>query len=259
MTVRSVESTAIHLLVLVIALCLAACTSPPSLSSRLAHGERSAEDKMRDSVRRPAEVVAFLGVEEGMTVIDLLAAGGYYSDVLAEAVGPNGKVYAHNIEFLLKVRDGVNDKAMTARLAGGRLPNVERLDREVDDLGLEPGSIDLAITALNFHDIYHGRGPEVTAGFLKAVHTILTSDGILGIIDHAGDSGVDNESLHRIEESIVVDAVEAAGFVLEESGEVLRNPGDDRTKSVFAKGLRGATDRFVLRFRKVATSLGSGS
>ena len=64
------------------------------LASRLESGSRSAADKARDAGRKPAAVVNFLEINPGMTVIDLLAAGGYYTDVLAEAVGPSGKVYA---------------------------------------------------------------------------------------------------------------------------------------------------------------------
>jgi len=228
---------------------LSACVMTPELSMRLETGDRPVADKARDAGRKPAAVVGFLGVEEGMTVIDLLAGGGYYSDVLAEAVGPQGKVYAHNTKFLLKMRDGVNDKQLTARLANGRRPNIERLDREIDDLGLAPGSIDLALTALNFHDL-HGGGRKSTDGFLGAVRATLVPGGVLGIIDHSGKAGADNASLHRIQESIVIDIVEEAGFRLDASSDVLRNSMDDRSQNVFAPGMRGQTDRFVLRFVK---------
>lgn len=220
------------------------------VATRLASGDRPAEDRARDAGRRPAEVVAFLGIEPGMTVVDLIAAGGYYTEVLSLAVGPTGKVYAQNGEYVLKMRDGANDKAMTARLAGGRLPNVERLDREVRDMGLAPGSVDAAVTALNFHDVYNGRGPEAAAGFLAAVHQILKPGGVLGLIDHAGKADADNDELHRIEESLVAAAVESAGFEIEAKNDVLRNPDDDHTKNVFDPSIRGKTDRFVMRLRK---------
>ena len=223
------------------------------LASRLESGSRSAADKARDAGRKPAAVVNFLEINPGMTVIDLLAAGGFYTDVLAEAVGPSGKVYAQNTDFLLNMRDGVNEKSMAARLANDRLPNVDRLDRELDALGLKAGTIDAVVTALNFHDIYNGRGPEAAANVLKIVRDLLRPGGILGIIDHAGNpnaDNADNEKLHRIDEAKVVAAVKAAGFEVEATSDVLRNPNDDRTQFVFAEGMRGATDRFVLRLRK---------
>ena len=72
---------------------------------------------IRDAGRKPVEVLRCLGVESGMTVLDVFAASGWYTEVLAHAVGANGTVYAQNTEFLLSMRDGVNDKGMTARLA----------------------------------------------------------------------------------------------------------------------------------------------
>lgn len=233
-------------------LLLASPSNAPAadLAARLESGSRSATDKARDAGRRPAAVVEFLGVEPGMTVVDLLAAGGYYTEVLSEAVGPDGRVYAQNTKFMLTFRDGVNEKAMTARLADDRLPNVERLDREIEDLGLAEGSIDVVLTALNFHDVYNGSGPEAAQGLLRVIHAVLASDGVLGIVDHAGKPGTDNEKLHRIDEALVVAAATQAGFIVEATSDVLRHPADDRTRFVFAEGLRGATDRFVLKLRK---------
>jgi len=222
------------------------------LATRLATGARSDAEKARDAGRRPAAVLTFLGIGEGMHVLDVLASGGYYSEVLAEAVGPEGRVYAHNVEFVLKMRDGVNDAAMTARLAGGRLPNVVRLDAEFDALGLEPARLDAALTALNIHDLIDGRGEDVAHAVLLVLRDALKPGGILGVIDHAGLPGEDaaNEKLHRIDEARVVAALERAGFVIEATSDVLRNPDDDRTQLVFAPGLRCTTDRFVIRARK---------
>jgi len=244
--------------ILTSALILGAACAPADLATRLADPHRAESDRARDAGRKPAEVVGFLGIEPGMTVVDLIAAGGYYTEVLSLAVGPRGHVYAQNTRFTLEIRDGANDAAMTARLADGRLPNVERLDREIGDLGLAPNSIDAAVTALNFHDIYNGRGPEAANGFLLAVKAILVPGGVLGIVDHAGGAG-DDESLHRIDEALVVAAAEQAGFIVEATSDVLRNPDDDRERNVFAEGLRGHTDRFVLRLRRPIDSAGDES
>lgn len=226
------------------------CANGPDLATRLESSSRSAADRARDEAREPAAVVEFLGIEPGMTVLDLIAAGGYYSEVLAIAVGPTGRVYAQNTAYTLELRDGANEKAISARLAHDRLPNVARLDRELTDLGLPPGSIDVAFTALNFHDIYNGRGPEAAVRVARIVHGVLAPDGFFAVIDHAGDPGRDNAKLHRIEESKVIESIESAGFVLADSSDVLRNPDDDRSQMVFADGVRGRTDRFVLKFRK---------
>ncbi|MFK7896521.1 MAG: class I SAM-dependent methyltransferase [Myxococcota bacterium] len=238
--------------VILIALGCAGQTAP-DLATRLATGERSAEDKARDAGRKPAAVVSFLGVKRGMTVVDLIASGGYYSEVFAEAVGPNGLVYAQNNAFVLQMRDGRNEKAISARLAEGRLPNVRRLDREMTDLGLEAESVDLVFTALNFHDVHDRFGRDAAIAFMRQAHTLLREDGVLGLIDHTGKTGpesAENEALHRIEEAKVVEVALASGFIVAGSSDVLRNPNDDLSQFVFADGMRGQTDRFVLKLRK---------
>lgn len=225
---------------------------PPlqDLAKLLASENRAEEDRARDEGRRPAEVLDFLEVGRGMTAIDLLAAGGYYTEVLSLAVGESGKVYAQNNEYVLKMRDGANDRAMTARLADGRLGNVERVDRSVRELDLPDESVDFAMTALNFHDIYNGRSPAEAVAFLEIVHRLLKPGGVLGLIDHAGGVSADDEQIHRIDEKLVAKAAVHAGFTVEATSDLLRNGADDRTQGVFAPGLRGHTDRFVMRLRK---------
>lgn len=112
---------------------LAGAKTHADLAAALASEDRAAADRARDAGRKPAEVVAFLGIGSGMTVMDLIAAGGYYTEVLSLAVGPTGKVYSQNPPRVLQFRDGANEKALSARLADGRLPNVERVNEQ--DLG----------------------------------------------------------------------------------------------------------------------------
>ena len=226
--------------------------APADLGQRLAESSRSDAEKARDEGRKPAEVVRFLGIAPGMTVMDVIAAGGYYTEVLSMAVGQSGKGYAQNSEFVLKMREGANDKAMTARLADDRLPNVERVDSDLRDAKVAEGSVDVALTALNFHDIYNGRGEQAALDFLGGIHRMLKPGGVLGIIDHDGDPTQDNEKLHRIEKQRVLDVIAKSSFTLDAESDVLSNDTDDHTQSVFAEGLRGNTDRFMLRLRKAA-------
>jgi len=222
----------------------------PTLRERLAAESRPAADRERDATRRPADVIEFLGIEPGMSVIDVIAAGGYYTEVLAIAVGPEGQVVAQNPDAVLRMRDGANEKALSERLAGNRLPNVRRLDKEFQSLGPADGPFDAAVTALNFHDIYHGAGPDAAVGVLSTIHGMLRDGGVLGIIDHAGNEGGENASLHRIEKARAIEAAEAAGFVVEGQSDLLANPEDDRSTSVFDESVRGNTDRFILKLRK---------
>ncbi len=222
------------------------------LRSLLASEDRAESDRTRDAGRRPADVVEFLGIEKGMRVIDIIAAGGYYTEVLSLAVGDDGHVVAQNPPVVLEFRDGANEKAISARLADDRLPNVTRLNKDFADLVPDDGPFDAAITALNFHDLYNRRGPEATVSVLQSIANVLNPGAVLGIIDHVGEAGADNAALHRIEISKVLETVEAAGYVVESDSDLLRNEADDHSLLVFDESVRGRTDRFLLRVRKPA-------
>jgi predicted methyltransferase len=210
---------------------------------------RPAEDRARDAGRKPAEVLAFLRIGEGMTVMDIMASGGYYTEVLSIAVGSNGTVYAENPPSFLEWNDGLYGKAIAKRLEGNRLPNVTRLDLAPNETGLENGSLDAALSALNFHDIYNP-SPEVAVGLMKAVLVLLKPGGTFGIIDHHGEMGADNTALHRIQMDLVTTTAIEAGFIVEETSDLLMTGEDDHTKMVFDPTVRGKTDRFLLRLKK---------
>ena len=219
------------------------------LKTLLASENRAESDRARDEGRRPADVVGFLGIEPGMRVIDLIAAGGYYTEVLSLAIGEHGHVVAQNPPAVLEMRDGANEKAISARLADNRLANVSRLDKGIAELVPEDGPFDAAITALNFHDIYNRQGAEATVSALRIIAGLLKPGAVFGVIDHVGEAGADNTALHRIEIVHVLETIEAAGFIVESDSDLLRNEADDHSMQVFDDSIRGKTDRFLLKTR----------
>lgn len=230
----------------------APATQAPALdlAALLESESRSAADRARDAGRKPAAVIEILGIAPGMRVIDIIAAGGWYTEVLSLAVGPDGRVVAHNPPAVLQMRDGANEKALSERLANNRLPNVARLDKDIADLAPEDGPFDAALTALNLHDVYNRNGEEAAVGMMRIVHSILKPGGVFGVIDHEGNEGQDNVAVHRMLKSDAIRMAEAAGFVVEADSGILHVHSDDRTQHVFAEGIRGKTHRFFLKLRK---------
>jgi len=222
----------------------------PNLATVPASEFRSEADRARDAGRKPAEVIAVLGIEPGMNVLDVMAGGGWYTEVLSLAVGPDGHVTSHNTAFALQIRDGVNEKALVERIADGRLPNVTRLNKEVAELVPEDGPFDAAITALNLHDIYNRGGEEAAVGAMRGFYSILKPGGIFGLIDHQGLEGQDNAELHRMLKTDAIRVAEAAGFIVEEDSDVLHSDIDDMTQHMRTEGIRGFTNRFLLKLRK---------
>jgi predicted methyltransferase len=194
-----------------------------------------------------------------MKVADLAAGGGYTTEFLARAVGPSGKVYAQNTKWVM---DKFAAKPWAARVARPINGNVVSLVREFDDpLPPEAKDLDIVVDVLVYHDTFwmNGAGAGGTVDRDKMNHAVLAAlktGGVYGIVDHSGRPGTGAEevqTLHRIEEKVVVDEVLRAGFKLAEEGDFLRNPADTRdwNDAPFAAGdRRGKSDRFVLKFVK---------
>ena len=93
----------------------------------------------------------------------------------------------------------------------------------------------------------------------RAVFAALKPGGIFAIVDHSGRAGsgvADVQTNHRIEEKVVEEEVQRAGFKLEAKASFLRNPADTRDWNDSpreAGARRGTSDCFVLKFVKPAS------
>jgi predicted methyltransferase len=205
---------------------------------------RPSEDKERDASRRPIVTVQFLGIETGDTVIDVIAAGGWFTEVLSAAVGPTGKVLAQNPQFFVSQPNF----AATEKARHDRLGNVQPVHGELAAAGIV-AQADAAVTALNLHDIYNGQGGEAASvAFAKGVYDALKPGAVFGVIDHVGIEGQNNAQFHRIQIAQARDVLTKAGFRIEAEADILRNPGDNHTKPV--RDMGGRTDQFLIRARK---------
>lgn len=212
-----------------------------ALQRAMANPERPATDKERDASRQAPAVLDFLGLEAGMTALDINASAGWYTEVLSYAVGTNGKVYMQNRP------GGRSEEDARARATRLRI-NVEQIAAITD---APEQSVDFALTALNFHD-FHNSNPATAQNVLRDVVSRLKTGGILGIIDHEGTPGADNRTLHRIAFDEAVKAVLANGnLVLVGASDLLDNPADDHTTSPFDASLERNTDRIILKFVKL--------
>jgi predicted methyltransferase len=213
--------------------------------------DRSADDRALDAGRHPAELLAFFGVTPGMKVAELGAGGGYTTELLARAVGPTGTVYGENPKVLL----GFAGDAWTARLRKPAMAHVVRVDQELDaPLPAEATGLDACFIVLLYHDLFWMKVDRDK--MLRAVFAALKPGGVFGVVDHSGKPGTgstETQTVHRIEESVVVDEITKAGFTLAARGDFLRNPDDTRDwnpSPPTAGGRRGTSDRFVLKFVK---------
>jgi predicted methyltransferase len=222
----------------------------------VAHAGRPDADLKRDGLDHPADILRLTGIKPGMKVADVLAGDGYYSELVSYIVGPQGHVaLINNAAF-----DKWSQPDLDKRLAGGRLSNVTHQTVDLNDMKLEPGSLDAVLLIKVYHDLYwvdskpNSPWPKIDVGaVLTQLSKALKPGGKLLLVDHSAKSGhgaTDASKLHRIEESFAIDDFKAHGLRLLTKSELLRRPDDARDQITFQGPMVGKTDRFVLVFRK---------
>lgn len=225
-------------------------TVPAPIAAALADPGRPAADKERDAARHPGELLAFAGIKPGDKVADFIMGGGYFTRILAKAVGDKGRVYAYQPAEFIKFRAAYADEQKAA-VAG--YANVTPLSDSLAAVKFaEP--LDAIVTVQNWHDLHLKQSPPgFAASMAKRLYDNLKPGGVLLVVDHvaATDPGFAvPDKLHRIDPAAARAEIESAGFRFDGSLPILANPADPHTAIVFDPSIRGKTDQFVYRFRK---------
>ena len=236
-------------------LVFAAGVSADPVSDAISKPGRMAADLERDVRSRPDVTLPLLQLQPGDRVADIWAGGGYYSELLASIVGPEGEVLlVNNLAY-----SQFAGKALAKRMDGRDMGSVVLHTREADDLGLGQGVLDAAVIIMSYHDLYHVDEPNgwrrIDAdNFLQQIHDGLKPGGRFLVVDHYAEPGSGRDSaqeLHRIDRAYAVEDISGHGFKLVAQSDELRNPDDDYSIMVFDPRVRGKTDRFVLVFEKI--------
>lgn len=229
-----------------------AIAAEADVAAALADPDRPSEDVVNDERRKPAEVLGFAGLETGMDVFELEAGGGYYTEILSRAVGANGSVVLHHTPGLMGfVGDGID-----IRTANNRLANVRVSLTNFDALDAMDNSIDMVTWILGPHELGFlpdGNSMGDPAATFSEIARVLKPGGVLLASDHIAADGAGLEAggtVHRVEESVVTELAEAAGLTVLRSSDLLKNPDDPLTSSVFDPSIRGNTSQFLLLYQK---------
>jgi predicted methyltransferase len=245
--------------------CAAACkSSPEAKPSRQSDTrapykavvdapDRSETDRKLDPGRHPGEMLEFLDVKPGMKVLDLGAGGGYTTELIARAAGPDGVVYMQNDPRWLPFLKEALAERLTHPAMKGTMTAEVPFDEPIPPVA---NDLDLVVMNVIYHDI--ANMPVDRARMNKLIFDALRPGGVYVVIDSSAKDGTglsDTKTLHRIDEAVVKDEVQKAGFRLDGQGSFLRNPNDPRdwnaSPGAAAKeGKRGTSDRFALRFVK---------
>ena len=238
--------------------------------ARLGAAHRTPGNVARDKHRHPAEVLAFFGVREDSTVVEILpGSGGYYLEILAPYLQARGLYVAANRDELaapqyladhqklltrLKADPALYGKVLVTKFNAGKHPIAP------------PGSADFVLTFRNLHNWVERKEID---GALQAFHKALKPGGVLGVVDHRGRNDISQDMQMKsgyVRQDYAVAIIEKAGFKLAGTSEVNANPKDtkDHPEGVWTlppsyrlKDLDrskytaiGESDRFTLKFLK---------
>lgn len=221
-----------------------ALTVPAFIKAAVDNPARAEKQRERDAWRHPGEILALAGLKPGDRVIEIAPLGEYFTEIMAEAVGPKGKIYMYNMPYTAKMF-GAGSRAFAAAH-----PNTVFTEDTYDKIDY-PKGVDLVTNVLYYHDLQQ-QGVD-TAVFNRKMFEALKPGGRMLVIDHKAEDGSgwrDAKTIHRMGAETIRKEIEAAGFKLVADSDILANPADDRTKMVFAPGTRGHTDQAVLVFEK---------
>jgi len=161
----------------------------------------------RDQWQKPDQIMDALAVAEGAVVAELGAGGGWFTLRLASRVGPNGLVYAEDIQ------PGMIE-GIARRMKAENLTNVKPILGTTTDPRLPPG-LDAALISDAYHEMDDPKDPSVIVTLLRNIGKSLKPQGRLGIVDWTpGAGGPGPPAQQRVDPASIVRAAQAAGLVL---------------------------------------------
>lgn len=249
------------------------------IAAILASPDRTEADRTNDLRRKPQQMLEFFALGPGLVAVDLSAAGGYTTELVARAIGPTGAVYGQsrpppgaNAPRPAAAEGNANPNLpapaapprfrpspealaeRSARLQAAGVPAapITAVVRPFEDPfppELAEAKVDVVTLIFNYHDLGHMQVDR--AAMNRAAFRALKPGGVYILADHAGRPGTgisEAGTLHRIEEAFLRQEVEAAGFRLAAEGQFLRNPNDPRDRNTPDPPM--PKDQFVLKFVK---------
>ena len=154
----------------------------------------------RDEWQRPERVIETLAIAPGQSIADLGSGGGYFTFRLADATGPEGRVYAVDV-----------DAAMNERLEGiakeRGAENVAVVLADFDDPKI-PEPVDLIFTSNTYHHI------EDRVAYFERAARYLRPEGRIAVVEYKHEGFLQRVLGHATEENIIRAELEQAGYTL---------------------------------------------
>ena len=156
----------------------------------------------REREESALEMRRALGLRPGLVVCDLGSGNGYHSLPMAQAVAPDGRVLAVDIQPEML-------KLMSERAAEAGITNVKPILGTIADPKLPEGAVDIILCADVYHEFSH---PEQ---MLAAMRASLAPNGVVVLLEfREEDPRVPIKPLHKMSKAQVNKELTANGFKL---------------------------------------------
>jgi ubiquinone/menaquinone biosynthesis C-methylase UbiE len=159
----------------------------------------------RDAWQKPEQIMDALAIADGSTVADLGAGGGWFTIRLARRVGPNGLVYAEDVQPRMI-------ESISRRVQREGLRNVKTITGTAGDPGLPEGRVDAVLIVDTYHEI---EDPHDRVSLLSHVARALSPNGRVGIVDYTKEGfGPGPDMDRRVDPEQVISEAAAVGLRL---------------------------------------------
>ena len=160
------------------------------------------EGFQRDQWQQSQKVVETLALRPGDFVADLGSGRGYFTFRLAAAVGPQGKVYAVDVD---REMNDLLAKAIKEKNIG----NVEVILARPDDPLLPATGVDLVLTVITYHHL------ENRVAYFEKLRKYLRPGGRIAVIDFDRRAWFEGMWKHYTPTEFIKREMEQAGYGLQ--------------------------------------------
>ena len=221
------------------------------VEAALAAESRPEADAERDRNRKPLETLNFFGLEDDMTVLELIPGGGWYTRVLGPVLAENGKLYVAlgtgRVSEGVLTEPGFEKVEVIDTDANIRRPEGSRY-YALDDFDFGISGVDMVLTFRNVHNF----DAESRERMNRAVFDALKSGGLYGVVDHTKRhmESENPENRRRIDPVQVIKEMLDIGFEFVGYSDLHYRADDELRYEVGRHSVTGNTDRFTFLFRK---------
>ena len=206
------------------------------------------ETRARYQYRHPQETLEFFGIEPGMTVLEALPGGGWYTKILLPYLGSDGQLIGADYALEMFPLFGLlSEEQLKAKETWSEVFIAEAKEWAGDDgaqvsafvLGSMPdelkGTVDAVVIIRALHNVarFEAEGGFLTAA-LKNAYDALKPGGIAGVVQHRARDGMPDDwasgSNGYLKRDFLIAQMEEAGFEFVAASDINANEKDQPTE-----------------------------